>query len=95
MSKPIVPEFVDCGFYVSCSTTMGKENSDSAYTEILIHYEEKTNAYAESFQVISGKGELYINCDGSIEGSAILELFESIVEKLRADIKENKANAQK
>lgn len=95
MSKPIVPEFVDCGFYAECSTTMGKEHGDSTHTEVLIHYEEKTNAYLESFQVFADKGELYINCDGSIEGSAILELFESIVEKLRADIKENKANAPK
>lgn len=70
---------------------MGKQHSDSAYTEVLIHYEEKTNEYPESFQVITGKGELFINCDGSIEGMAILELFESIVEKLRADIKENEA----
>lgn len=91
MSKPIMPEFVDCGFWVSCHTTIGEGHSDSAYTEVLIHYEEKTNEYPESFQVITGKGELFINCDGSIEGMAILELFESIVEKLRADIKENEA----
>ncbi len=95
MSKPIVPEFVDCGFWVSCHTTIGAGHSDSAYTEVLIHYEEKTNEYPESFQVITGKGELFINCDGSIEGSAVLSLFESIVEKLRADIKENEEKAKK
>jgi hypothetical protein len=90
MSKPIIPHFVDCGFYATCDTTIGKDHSDSAHTEVLICYDETKNEYPNSFQIVCEKGELFISCDGSIEGSAVLSLFESIVEKLRADIEENK-----